>query len=101
MEISLSSLTHSSSSVTTTGAEVTSSSSLWSKQEQAVMRGLPWITDIAEAQVSNYYHPYNFCIISLIFLYLSVASIAPMPQRRGCSHRIADDASEWSPVNGR
>lgn len=51
MEISLSSLTHSSSSVTTTGAEATSSSSLWSKQEQAVMRGLPWITDIAEAQV--------------------------------------------------
>ena len=58
MEISLASLTHSSSptlssSASTAAAVSSSSSSLWSKQEQAVMRGLPWVTDIAEAQVGD------------------------------------------------
>ena len=57
MEISLTSLSHSSpSSSSATTASATSSLSLWSKQEQAVMRGLPWITDIAEAQVSVNLH---------------------------------------------
>jgi OTU domain-containing protein 3 len=53
MEISLSSLIHSSSSSspgTTTAASTTSS---WTNQEQAVMRGLTWITDITEAQVGR------------------------------------------------
>jgi OTU domain-containing protein 3 len=59
MEISLASLNQSSPSSSCSGTTAaatstsSSSSSLWTKQEQAVMRGLPWITDIAEAQVSR------------------------------------------------